>query len=177
MQTYEIALVIDREPTDEQLEVLPADALDKAGMVGFETEAGAVLVHVAREAASLADAIIQAVHEVESLGQLGLQVVGVHSDDLVSLRDIAGRTGRTYESVRLLASGKRGPGGFPTPLSTGQWALYSWAEVSAWLAMHYGGEAAGAFDRTLVAADHLIRARRILAGDKHRDEMVKLVAA
>lgn len=105
-------------------------------------------------------------------------MVGVHCEDLVSLRDISQRVGRTYESVRLLAAGKRGPGGFPAPLSTGQWALYSWAEVSAWFAIHYNGTAsAGVYDRTLVAADHLIRARRIMAGDEHRDEMLKLVAA
>jgi hypothetical protein len=71
----------------------------------------------------------------------------------------------------------RGPGGFPAPLSTGQWALYSWAEVSAWFAEHYGSEAPGAFDREIAAADYLIRARRMLAGDEHRDELAKLFAA
>lgn len=177
MQTYEVTLVVDREPTDVELESVPADVLDAAGMVGFETSGGRVVVHVAHETASLAEAIGRSVHHIENLGQLGLQVVGVDSDDLVSLRDIAARTARTYESVRLLAAGQRGPGGFPAPLSTGQWALYSWAEVSAWFAMHYGTEASGAFDRVLAAADHLIRARRILAGDEHRDELVKLVAA
>jgi hypothetical protein len=128
MQSYELALVVDREPADEQMAALSPEALDEAGLVGFETHAGAVL-------------------------------------------------GRTYESVRLLAAGKRGPGGFPAPLSTGQWALYSWAEVSAWFAIHYGTASAGVYDRTLVAADHLIHARRIMAGDKHRDEMLKLVVA
>lgn len=177
MQSYELALLVDREPADDQMAALSPEALDEAGLVGFETQAGAVLAHVVREAPSLVDAIVQAVHEVESLGQLGLQVVGVHCEDLVSLRDIAQRVGRTYESVRLLAAGKRGPGGFPAPLSTGQWALYSWAEVSAWFAIHYGTASAGVYDRTLVAADHLIRARRIMAGDEHRDEMLKLVAA
>lgn len=103
--------------------------------------------------------------------------LGVHCEDLVSLRDIAQRVGRTYESVRLLAAGKRGPGGFPAPLSAGQWALYSWAEVSAWFAIHYGTASAGVYDRILAAADHLIRARRIMAGDEHRDEMLKLVVA
>jgi hypothetical protein len=100
---------------------------------------------VVREAPSLVDAIVQAVHEVESLGHLGLRVVGIHCEDLASLRDIAQRVGRTYESVRLLAVGKRGPGGFPAPLSTGQWALYSWAEVSAWFAIHYGTASAGVY--------------------------------
>ena len=177
MKTYEVALVIDREPTDEELEALPSESLDTAGLIGFETQAGAVLAYVVRDAVSLVDAIVQAIHEVESLGRLGLQVVGVHCEDLVSLRDIAQRIGRTYESVRLLAAGKRGPGGFPAPVSTGQWALYSWAEVSAWFAMHYGTAPAGVYERTLAAADHLIRARRILTGDEHRDDFLRLVAA
>lgn len=38
--------------------------------------------------------------------------------DLVSITDIAERTGRTRESVRLLADGRRGPGGFPAPIGT-----------------------------------------------------------
>lgn len=173
----ELALVVDREPTGEQVAALSPEALDEAGLVGFETHAGTVLAHVVREAPSLVDAIVQAVHEIESLGHLGLQVVGVHCEDLVSLRDIAQRVGRTYESVRLLAAGKRGPGGFPAPQSTGQWALYSWAEVSAWFALHYGTASASVYDRTLAAADHLIRARRIMAGEEHRDDMWKLVAA
>jgi hypothetical protein len=95
----------------------------------------------------------------------------------VSLRDIAQSVGRTYESVRLLAAGRRGPGGFPAPLSAGQRALYSRAEVSAWFAIHYGTASAGAYDRILAAADHLIRARRIMAGDERRAGMLKLVAA
>jgi hypothetical protein len=177
MQSYELALVVDREPADEQTAELSPEVLDEAGLVGFEIQAGAVLAHVVQEAPSLVDAIVQAVHAVESLGHLGLQVVGVHCEDLVSLRDISQRIGRSYESVRLLAAGRRGPGGFPAPLSTGQWALYSWAEVSAWFAIYYGTASPGAFDRILAAADHLIRARRIMAGDEHRDEMLRLVAA
>ncbi|MFB9726890.1 hypothetical protein [Haloechinothrix salitolerans] len=49
-----------------------------------------------------------AVRQVEALG---LAVVGLHTDDLVSLKEIAQRTGRSYEGVRLLATGRRGPGG------------------------------------------------------------------
>jgi len=102
-------------------------------------------------------------------------VTAIASDDPVSLRDIADRIGRTYESVRLLAAGKRGPGGFPAPLAGGQWALYSWTEVSAWLARTKGTDGLNAYDRELAAADHLLRARRILAGDDQRDLMAVLL--
>jgi hypothetical protein len=40
----------------------------------------------------------------------GLAVCAVVSDDLVSLKDVAMRTDRTYEAARLWASGKRGYG-------------------------------------------------------------------
>lgn len=86
----------------------------------------------------------------------------------MSIRDVAGRTGRSYASVRLLALGKCGPGGFPAAGGTDQWALYSWAEVPAWMWTHgiEHTEVADDYDRELAAADHLIRARHLL----HRDE-------
>jgi hypothetical protein len=54
--------------------------------------------------------------------------------DLVSISDIAERTGRTRESVRLLADGKRGPGGFPAPVGSVGDAIrvWPWAAVADW---------------------------------------------
>lgn len=103
---------------------------------------------------------------------VGLRVTGIQSDDLVSLRDVATRIGRSYESVRLWAAGQRGGGGFPRPWSTGQWSLYSWAEITSWL-----GEDDNEHDREIVAADHMLRARSILSGYEHRSEFARLVAA
>ncbi|MDE0804532.1 MAG: hypothetical protein OSA99_14565 [Acidimicrobiales bacterium] len=56
--------------------------------------------------------------------------------DLVSITDIAGRTGRTRESVRLLVDGKRGPGSFPTPVGTvgDGIRIWPWAVVVQWFA-------------------------------------------
>jgi len=72
---------------------------------------------------------VTAAGQVESVG---LKVVAVRSDDLVSLKDIAARVKRTYESARLLAAGARGSGGFPPPMSGSGWALYSWPRVVDW---------------------------------------------
>lgn len=177
METIEVSLVIDRVPSDEELVAVPNAQLEDAGVVAFETSDGNALVHLALEPASMPTAIARGVRGVEKLGQLGLQVIGVASNDVVSLKDIAARTGRTYESVRLLATGKRGPGGFPAPLSRGQWALYSWTEVSIWLARHYGTKAVGSFDRQIAAADYLIRARRMIDDDTARGELAQLLAA
>lgn len=177
MKTFEVSLVIDRVPGDAELVSVPDAQLEDAGVVAFETSDGNALVHLAVVAASMPTAIGKGVRAVEQLGQLGLQVIGVASNDVVSIKDIAARTGRTYESVRLLAAGKRGPGGFPVPLSRGQWALYSWTEVSIWLAQHYGTEAVGSFDRQLAAADYLIRARWMIDDDQARGELAQLLAA
>lgn len=165
---YEFTLAVDRDPTemaDKLFDIAEGDLVPEGGT-------GVNLVHVYSEADPFAAALLEAVEQVESTG---LVVTGIASDDLVSLRDIAARLGRTYESVRLIAAGKRGPGGFPTPLSTGQWSLYSWAEVSAWFSRSHGTQAPSAYDREIVAADHLIRARRILAGDEQRHQLSKLV--
>jgi hypothetical protein len=170
MLDYEFTLAVDRDPTSL------TDELFDLGHGDFVPEGGTAraVVHVNAEAETFGDALAVSVQAIE---QTGLQVIGVASDDLVSIRDIAPRTARTYESVRLLAAGKRGPGGFPAPMSTGQWALYSWTEVAAWFAEHYGTEAPSAYDRQIAAADHLIRARRMLADDVTRAEFAKLLAA
>lgn len=172
MASYDFTLVVDRDATEAPYvdAIFDADQGDSVPEGG----AGTNLVHVFREADSLALAITSAVAMLE---RIGLAVLGVRSDDLVSLKDIAARTGRTYESARLLSTGQRGPGGFPAAMSTGQWALYSWALVAAWFAEHFGGEAVGEFDREIAAADHLLRARHILANDAHRAELAGLLLA
>jgi len=85
-----------------------------------------------REAPTLAEAIASAIRDVETVG--GLQVMRVEPDDLVTAAEIAGRLGRTRESVRLLIKGARGPGGFPPPVArvSGRNRLWRWADVAAW---------------------------------------------
>lgn len=167
---YEFTFALNHEITDEETEALfePFDG----GAVPEGGGNGPHLIHVEEDGYTLAAAISAALAKVEALG---IDVIGVESEDAVSTKDIAERTGRTYESVRMLATGKRGPGGFPVSFGTEQWALYSWAEVSAWLAQHYGSEQVIEYDRQIAAADHLLRARRILGDGQHRAEMAQLV--
>lgn len=64
-------------------------------------------------------------------------------EDLVTATEIAERSGLSREMVRLLASGRRGPGGFPQHRMSvgggtrGPLRAWAWAEVAAWLAEHY----------------------------------------
>ena len=56
-------------------------------------------------------------------------------EDLVDLTEIANRIGRSRESVRLWSLGRRGPGGFPTPLGIlpGSVKVWDWGSVHAWV--------------------------------------------
>lgn len=169
---YEFTLIVDEDATDARY----ADALFEAGEGDYVAEGGprGNLVHVFQEAATLPRSLVVAIRMIEGTG---LHVLGVRSDNLVTLQDIADRTGRVAESVRLLAKGRRGPGGFPAPELPGKPAFYSWPEVLRWFAENYGADDGSEFDRELAAADHLVRARRLLAGDENRAEMAQLIEA
>ncbi|WP_280306557.1 hypothetical protein [Nocardia neocaledoniensis] len=160
MSAHEFTLVLDRTPSEDELDVLYEAGLDDS-TPEFGQRAVPVL-HVHRDADSLASAIISAVGQVEIAG---FAVVGVRTEDLVTLKTIGARTKRSYEAVRRLANGERGPGGFPAAMSGDGYALYSWTEVARWFAEHYGiPDATTSYDRIVAAADHLVRARHLLGG-------------
>jgi hypothetical protein len=78
--------------------------------------------------------IADAVQQIERRPGCRVQRVG-HDDD-VSLAEIGRRVGRTREYVRLLARGRRGPGGFPQQLAHHSQPLWSWQAVSEWCVEH-----------------------------------------
>ena len=104
-----------------------------------------------REAASLDQAIISAVADLERI--TGVDVVRIADAGLVSMADIATRIGRTREGVRLLITGARGPGGFPPPITDprSRYRLWRWSDVTLWLTKHLGEELAVADDEILAA--------------------------
>ncbi|MFD3704514.1 hypothetical protein ACFWUP_15340 [Nocardia sp. NPDC058658] len=162
--SYEFTLILDHTPTDVQLEALHTAGLDDSTLeLGPRT---AAVLHLRRVDDSLASAIISALGQVETAG---LAVAGVRTENLVTLKTIAARTSRTYEGVRRLAQGERGPGDFPAPMSGDGYSLYSWTEVARWFAEHYGiPDTTTQDDRIIAAADHLVRARHLLGGDTGR---------
>lgn len=118
MNTHEFTFVVDHRLSDDELDIL-FDSIDD---VTPEREQSRTLLGFDRAADSLAVALVSALRDVEAEG---LTVSSVRSEDLVTLKEIAARTGRTYESVRLLSLGRRGPGGFPGPMSSDGWTLFS----------------------------------------------------
>jgi hypothetical protein len=124
-----------------------ADALYDAGcndaLVG--SRAGVLFAEFDRQAASSAEAIISAIRQIESSGA-GLIVVRVEPDELVSAAEIASRAGLHWETIRLYALGRRGPGTFPPPVALlrSRSPLYRWTDVAPWLAQQVGDVAAAA---------------------------------
>ncbi|MBA2350146.1 MAG: hypothetical protein H0V81_17875 [Solirubrobacterales bacterium] len=124
--TFRLTLTADPEPhLDELFEAGCDDAL--FGAVDH--------VHYAefdREGLTLADAVLSAISDLESVPSL--QVRHVEPDDLVTIGEIADRLGRTRESVRLLVTGQRGPGSFPPPAArtTTRNRLWHWTDVQHW---------------------------------------------
>jgi predicted DNA-binding transcriptional regulator AlpA len=56
-------------------------------------------------------------------------------DELVGISDVAKMSGRSRESIRLLAEGKRGPGTFPLPVGTvgDSIRVWRWSDIDEWL--------------------------------------------
>ena len=112
------------------------NALFEAGcddaLLGIQN--GSVYLDFEREADSLRNAILTAIRQVET-APVGIHVIRVEPDDVVTAAEIARRTSRSRESIRLLSSGERGPGEFPPPVSSlmNQSSLWRWSEVAEWL--------------------------------------------
>ena len=78
------------------------------------------------------------------------------------MSDIAARTGRTRESIRLLIEGARGPGGFPPPATDprSRYRLWRWSEVSRWFETQRGSRLDEANDGVFIAINACLELRR-----------------
>lgn len=137
MSTFQFTLIA--EGPDLQTDLL-VDALFEAGcddaLVGRVE--GVQYLDFDRQAPSLAEGVLSAISDVETVE--GVAVVRLAGAGLVSMADIAARTGRTRESVRLLVAGRRGPGGFPPPVTDprSRFRLWRSADVERWFNRHAG---------------------------------------
>lgn len=137
------------------------DALFEAGcddaLIGIAE--GLQYLDFDREAASLEEAVLSAVAAIESVD--GLAVVRLADAGLVSMADIAERTGRTRESVRLLVVGERGPGEFPPPVTDprNRYRLWRTAEVAHWMRTHLGEKFETREDHARVAINAALELR------------------
>lgn len=138
MSGHEFTLIVDGPDLQEEAALA---ALYEAGC--DDATVGRVgqiqYLDFTREAATFPDAVDSAIKDVENAVP-GARVVYLEPDDLVTISDIAERTGRTRESVRLLVIGERGPGGFPPPAThfRSRQRMWRWQRVAAWFAERLG---------------------------------------
>jgi hypothetical protein len=130
MPEWEFILLLDGDVSDEVV-------LEKLYDLGcsdatFGIANGAPYGEFNRRASSATEAIVGAIGQVEEVP--GIVVRRVEPDELVTMAEIAERLGRSRESVRLLAAGRRGDGSFPPPFAPfrGRSRLWRWADVAAW---------------------------------------------
>lgn len=148
-----------------------ADALYDAGLDDALVAGGSgrdQVVEFDREGESLVEVVLCAIEEIEEVVP-GARVTRVEPADLVTLAEIARRVGRTHESVRLLAEGRRGPGDFPRPVSDvdAKTRVWEWSTVARW----FGdaeldvdtAEAVAAINGALTARVHARRLSKPLA--------------
>jgi hypothetical protein len=172
MAVHIFTLVLDQEPTDDQLDALVESGCDD---VAFGVEHGRPVAEFDREAPALADAIASAVRAVESVGLRALRVL---DEDLLTLADIADRIGRSRESIRRYATGQRADGGFPPPVNPAREGVtfYRWCEVAPWLREHLQADVPDV-DPTLVVANLVLQARLHSDQVTHMSALSTLLAA
>lgn len=129
--TYNFVLILEGD-------VSSVDVLDRLFGAGLDDATfgeidGTSMAEFDREAPSFEEAVVSAIEDIERAGP-ELRVARVAPDDLVTATAIAGRTGRTRQSINQLIAGDRGPGGFPAPVAhvDAKTRLWRWTEVSEW---------------------------------------------
>jgi hypothetical protein len=160
--TYEFTLRLDQEVDEEQADALYGVFNDGSIVTGE----GGTEIEFTRDASGWVEAIVSAIRDVESVP--GLRVTGAGQEDLVSMLDIAHRVRRSREAVRLWATGKRGPGGFPAPAwqSPSGERFWSWPTVAKWV-KEYLNLAVDVTPDEIRWADEILKARQAVA-DAHR---------
>ncbi len=157
--TFQFTLLVDG-PDIQGEDYL--DALFEAGcddaLVGSTD--GVQYLDFDREADSLSNAIMSAISDVETI--TGVEVVRIADAGLISMAEIAERTGRTRESVRLLVAGERGPGGFPPPVTDprNRYRLWRPADVDSWFSANLDTPTGSSDDEVLSAINAALELRR-----------------
>ena len=160
MYTYDFTLIVEgTDFVDDDIVNAAYEAGCDDALLGYTS--GVPCADFAREAASLEEAALSAIADIESVD--GIEVIRIADAGLVSIADIAARTGRTRESVRLLFEGKRGPGGFPAPVTDPRrrHRLWNWPEVDRWFESAYAAYVSDDQEQILAAINAWLELRRL----------------
>jgi predicted DNA-binding transcriptional regulator AlpA len=131
MKTFEFSIIasgIDPDADDFGDRFVEAGCDD--ALVAYQK--GHIIIDFAREAQSIDEAVASAIDNVRAAGAV---VDRIEPDPLVSLADIAARTGLTRAAITNYFKGSRGRN-FPAPVAkvTSDSPLWDWADVAHWMA-------------------------------------------
>jgi predicted DNA-binding transcriptional regulator AlpA len=133
MKTYEFSIIASGlDPQAEDFEARFYNAGCDDALIAFQR--GHIIVDFAREAECIDSAIASA---VEAVCAAGATVERVEPDPLVSLAEIAARTGLTRAAISQYSKGQRAKD-FPPPVAkiTSDSPLWDWAHVATWMYRH-----------------------------------------
>jgi hypothetical protein len=130
MKTFEFSIIasgLDHNAEDFEARFYDGGCDD--ALVAFQK--GHIILDFARDADSFEEAVISAIEDVL---RVGATIDRIEPDPLVSLSDIASRTGMTRAAMTNYSKGSRGKG-FPAPVArvTSDSPLWDWAAVARWL--------------------------------------------
>ncbi len=134
METYEFSIIASGiDPNAEDFE----NAFFETGCddATIAHQRGVLVLDFAREARSFSHAIVSAIEDVR---RAGATVERIEPDPLVSLSEIAKRSGLTKAAISHYAHGHRGEA-FPGPVArvTTDSPLWDWVEVARWLRLRH----------------------------------------
>ncbi len=120
------------EPDEYAIRAYDDDRLQDMMLAGPD-EHGVFDTEFDREADSFPAAVGSAIHDLSAVFPEA-EILSVDPETLVSIAAIARRLGRSHESVRLYARGKRGPGNFPAPAGKidAKTEVWRWPDVALW---------------------------------------------
>lgn len=155
--TFRIVFSIPGDSLEPHLDALADAGADDAAFMGPAAD-GTMTGEFDREAPTFPAAVVSALEALRTAIP-DSRLVRVLPDDLVTVAAIAARTGRSDESIRLLAHGRRGPGTFPA--ATGwineKTQVWRWADVARWF-----GDALGEPPEAAEHADFLAAINDVL---------------
>lgn len=169
MTVWDFRIMLNREPDTDEFNRLFEAGMDDCALVGGSTP----YYMCDREADTLLDAIASVLIQIRTID--GLWATGVGHDDGVTLGDAARRHGgRTQASLRQLAAGQRGPGGFPAPvIEADNISVYSWAEISEWLRTTMRDDIPP-MNRDIVVADAAVKLACRARDAHHKDQVGRI---
>ena len=153
MKIHEFAIIasgLDPEAEDFEDRFFEAGCDDAT----LSFQKGVIIAEFARDAVSFSKAVTSA---YEAVLRAGATVERVEPDYLVSLSEIAERSGKTRQAISLYTNGERGQG-FPPPVArvTSNHPLWDWEQVAEWLV-----------ERDALPKEELVRARVVKEANLH----------